>query len=120
MLKGFSLLFGIIFILMGIAGFIPPLIHNQLLFHSFSLGPVLNIFYILTGLIGLSTSVSPGSAKSYFKVFGIIYALIAILGFALNGNLGFLQLNLADSFFHLIVAVIALYLGFTSKLTSNR
>jgi hypothetical protein len=114
MLRGFTLFFAIVFILMGIAGFIPPLMRNQLLFNLFAVGSVQNIFYILTGLIGLSASTLTGYTKLYFKIFGIIYALIAIFGFSLNGNLGFLQVNLADSFFYLVVAVISLYLGFTS------
>ena len=104
---------------MGVIGFIPPLIRSQLLFNLFQIGPIHNIFYFLMGLFALSASASAIYAKLYFKILGIIFALIAILGFALNGNLGFLQVNLADSFFHLIVAIIALYLGYTSRLSTS-
>ncbi len=104
---------------MGVVGFIPPLTRNQLLFNLFQIGSIHNIFYLLMGLFALSASASAVYAKLYFKILGIIFALIAILGFALNGNLGFLQVNLADSFFHLIVAIIALYLGYTSRLSAS-
>lgn len=119
MLKGFALIFAIVFILMGIADFIPPLTRNQLLLNVFEVGPVHSIVYILTGLIALSASASLVYAKLYFKIFGLIYAFIAILGFSLNGKLGFLHVNLADSFFHLAIAILALYLGFTSKLSAS-
>ncbi len=116
MLKRFALIFGIVFILLGIAGFISPLTHHQWLANVFEVSLVRNFIYILTGLVGLSTSTSAVYAKLYFKIFGMVYALMAILGFALNGNLGLFHVNLTDSFFHLIVAIIALYLGFTCKI----
>lgn len=119
MLKGFALVFAIVFIAIGVVGFIPPLTRNQLLFNLFEIGSLHNLFYILTGLIALSASASAVYAKLYFKIFGMIFAFISILGFALNGNLGFLHVNLADSFFHLIVAIIALYLGYTSRLSTS-
>jgi hypothetical protein len=119
MLRRFCLIFGIVFILLGIAGFIPPLTRHHWLSDVFEVSSVRNLIYILTGLIGLSTSTSAGYAKLYFKIFGLIYALMAIFGFALNGNLGLLHVNLADSFFHLIVAIIALYLGFTCKIPTS-
>jgi hypothetical protein len=119
MLKGFGLIFAIVFMAMGASGFIPPLMRSQLLFNVFEVSAVLNMMYILTGLLALSASTAPVYAKLYFKMVGLMYALLAIFGFALNGKLGFVQVNLADSFFHLIVAMIALYLGFTSKAIRN-
>ncbi|MDQ8039316.1 MAG: DUF4383 domain-containing protein, partial [Rickettsiella sp.] len=120
MLKGFALIFAIFFIGLGIVEFIPPLRHNQLLFNLFEVNSVHNLFHILVGFVALSASVSAVYAKLYFKFFGIVFALIAILGFALNGNLSFLQVNLADSFFYAIVALITLYLGFTSKSSTRQ
>jgi hypothetical protein len=118
MLKGFAFIFAIVFLVMGISGFIPPLKTDHLLFNLFTVRFILNVIYILTGLIALSASATLEYAKLYFKIFGMFYALIAVLGLALNGHLLVLQLNLADNFFYLIVAIIALYLGFTSKLPS--
>ena len=117
-LRRFALIFGIVFILIGIMGFFPPLTRNHWLSDVFEVSLARNFIYILTGLIALSASTSLAYAKLYFKIFGVIYAFIAILGFALNGNLAFLHVNLADSFFHLVIALIALYLGFTSKIAA--
>ncbi|WP_218813418.1 DUF4383 domain-containing protein [Rickettsiella endosymbiont of Dermanyssus gallinae] len=119
MLRGVAFIFALVFIALGILGFIPLLKYNQLLFNVFEVSSIHNIAYILTGLIGLSASASPSYARLYFKIFGVFYGLLAILGFALNGNLWFLHVNLADSFFYLAVAVIAVYFGFTSKIATG-
>jgi len=116
LLRGLTLFFSIIFILMGLAGLIPTFVHHQLLFNFFSVGSFHELVYIVTGLIGLSASTSTRYARVYFKAFGILYALVAIFGFALNGNLGFVHVNLANSLFHLIIAVFFLYFGFTSTI----
>lgn len=115
-LKGMALIFAIFFILLGILGFIPPIAPNHLLFNFFTVGLLLNLCYLITGLIALSASTSIVYTRLYFKFFGVIYACIAIWGFAMNGHLGIAHVTMSDSFFHLLVAVIALYLGFTSKL----
>lgn len=79
-------------------------------------GILLSIFYIVIGLLALSASGSMFYARLYFKFFGIIFAAIAIWGFAMNGDLRLAHITISDSFFYLLAAIIALYLGFTSKL----
>lgn len=121
-LRGMAVIFAIVFILLGIIGFIPSIAPNRMLFNLFLTGLVINSIYVFTGLIALSASSSTVYARLFFKFFGVIYACMAIWGFAMNGNLGLVHvINMADSFFHLAVAIIALYLGFTfaSKLSRS-
>lgn len=115
-LRGMALIFAIVFLLLGILGFIPALTPNHVLFNFFSVGIFLNIFYILIGLLALSASGSMIYARLFFKFFGVIFAAIAIWGFATNGELRLVLTSISDSFFYLLAAIIALYLGFTSKL----
>lgn len=115
-LRGMALIFAIVFLLLGILGFIPALTPNHVLFNFFSVGIFLNIFYILIGLLALSASGSRVYARLFFKFFGVIFAAIAIWGFAMNGELRLVHTSIYDSFFYLLAAIIALYLGFTSKL----
>jgi flagellar biosynthesis protein FlhB len=115
-LRAMALIFAVFFILLGILGFIPPITPNHFLFNFFTVALLLNIFYILTGLIALSASGSFVYSRLYFKIFGVIYAGFAIWGFAMNGSLSLVHVQLSDSFFYLLTAIIALYLGFTSKL----
>lgn len=120
MLIGVALIFGLVFIALAIVGFLYPLVMtNHLLFNVFEVSLIQNIAHLLTGLIGLSASTSASSARLYFKIVGFVYGLIAIFGFAANGNLWLLHINLADSFFYLIAAVVALYFGFTSKIATD-
>ena len=55
-------------------------------------------------------------ARLYFKVFGIVYALITVLGF-IQGNtvLGLMAVNMADNLLNLVIALVALWAGFGSK-----
>ncbi len=115
-LRAMALIFAIVFILLGVLSFIPPITHNHVLVNFFTVGILLNIFYILIGLLALSASGSNFYARLYFKLFGILFAAIAIGSFAKNGDLGIVHINISDSFFYLLTAIIALYLGFTSKL----
>ena len=58
------------------------------------------------------------ASKTFFQVFGVIYAVVAVLGF-LMGNaplLGIVSNNSADSVLHVVIAVVALYLGFGMSL----
>lgn len=115
-LRGMALIFALVFILLGILGFIPPITPHHVLFNFFTVSILLNIFYLLVGLLALSASGSMVYARLYFKFFGIIFAIIAIWGFAMNGDLRLVHITISDSFFYLLMAIIALYLGFTSKL----
>lgn len=115
-LRGMALIFAIVFLLLGLFGFIPAFTPNHSLFNFFSVGILLNIFYILMGLLALSASGSMVYARLFFKFFGVIFAAIAIWGFAMNGDLWLVHTTISDSFFYLLAAIIALYLGFTSKL----
>lgn len=91
-LRGMALIFAIVFILLGILGFI-PLTPNHVLFNFFTVGILLSIFYILIGLLALSASGSMFYARLYFKFLGIIFAAIAIWGFAMNGDLRLVHID---------------------------
>ena len=115
-LRGMAFVFAIAFIVLGVLGFIPVLTPYHKLFSFFSTGILLNLFYVLIGLFALSASSSAFYARLFFKFFGCVFAALAIWSFAMNGNFGITHINLSDSFFYLLTAIIALYLGFTSKL----
>ena len=54
------------------------------------------------------------SSKMYFQVFGVIYALVAVLGVFYGDNdiLGLVAHNMADLVLHVVIAATALTLGF--------
>jgi hypothetical protein len=71
--------------------------------------------HIASGVVALLAASKASLARWYFIIFGFIYAATAILGFAHNGDLFGMHVNMADNFLHLFIAVVALFFGFTFK-----
>ena len=108
-------LFGIGFILIGVLGFVPGVTTDDgLLLGIFQVDAIHNVIHLLSGIVALICAGSFGASKSYFKIFGVVYALVTIIGFA-NGEsiLGIFSINGADNLLHLVIAVVALYYGFS-------
>jgi hypothetical protein len=106
-------LFGIVFILIGILGFVPGVTMDGHLLGIFEVDTVHNVIHLLTGIIAWLAASSLDHSKLFFKVFGVVYALVTILGFTMDGEvLGLIHTNLADNLLHLVIAVVALWAGF--------
>ena len=114
MLKKAAMTFGVVLTIVGILGFIPSLLTDGKLFNLFQVNHLDAIVWLVVGLIGLYSAMSASMAKTYFAVFGVIYALWAILGFVYGSNeiLGILANNMADTWLYVVLAVIALIFGF--------
>ncbi len=110
-LKIAALIFGAFFILAGIAGFIPALAPDHLLFGLFMVDPIHNCIHLLSGIFALIGAIKVPWAIMYFKVFGVIYGLVTILGF-ITEDLILIHVNLADNLLHLAISLVALYFGF--------
>lgn len=117
MLRALAILFGIVFICVGVAGFMPMFYVRDLLFGFFMVNFVHNVIHIVSGVLAIMAATSYHYARLYFQIFGVVYGIVAILGFVLEGNLSFimLQLNTADNILHLVIALVSLYLGFFSQ-----
>lgn len=115
MLKVCALIFGIIMTIIGILGFIPEMTPNGLLGGIFRVNPPHNWIHILTGVVSLICGInSERASRLFFQVFGIIYGLVAIMGFFYGEEpiLGIIAHNMADTILHLIITAFSLYLGF--------
>ncbi len=111
MIRLIAILFGIGFIFVGVAGFFPALTQNGLLFGIFEVNQMHNLVYIVSGVIAIIASTNYRVTKMYFLLFGLIYTIVAILGFWRNGDLFMMHVNLADNILHLGIGVVSLYLG---------
>jgi hypothetical protein len=109
-----STLFGIFFILFGVAGFLPGFYQNDLLFATFEVDKLHSILSIIVGIIALVCSMKWKSDRMFFQVFGVIFGLLAIAGFVRGGDLIFMHINMADNILHFFIAVIFLVLGFSA------
>ena len=121
MLKTVANLFGIVFLLVGILGFVPGITNDQMLLGIFHVNAAHNVVHLVSGAVALWAGMtSTAYARTYFRVFGIIYALVAVLGFFVGNGLllGLISNNMADTWLHVVSAVVALYLGFAVKDTA--
>ena len=114
-LKPFAIIIGIAFVVVGILGFVPHVTVNGLLLGIFAVDTMHNWVHIVSGVVALATSCREKAAKLYFQIFGIIYALVAILGFVMKGHILMMQMNMADNYLHIALAIILLYFGFVFK-----
>jgi len=122
MLKKLSLLFGVVFILVGVLGFVPGVTRDGHLLGIFHVNLAHNVVHVLTGLVAVVMGLtSDHAARIFFCVFGVIYGLVAILGFAYGDQpiLGILASNTADTWLHVGIAAVSLVLGFAVKETAE-
>lgn len=110
MLKKVSLVFGIVFLLVGLLGFVPGITSTsddgmQLLLGLFMVDPVHNIIHLLSGVAGLIGAANSTYAKWYLVGFGAVYALVTLVGFFDQMIFGLLHVNTADNILHLVLAL---------------
>lgn len=114
MLSKAAKIFGAVMILVGILGFVPGLAPNGHLLGVFHINTAHNFVHILTGAVALWVGyVSEHASKLFFLTFGIIYGLVAILGFIAVDRpvLGFIANNIADAWLHVAIAAVSIVLG---------
>jgi hypothetical protein len=114
----FALAFGAVYLLVGILGFVvtgfdgfaSEVYSEELLI--FPVNPLHNIVHLAVGALWLGASSRHATAKQVNLLIGVVYALVAVLGFA--GVLKFLAIEgagSADNWLHVATAVLALYFG---------
>jgi hypothetical protein len=118
MLRTLSKLFGVVLLAIGIMGFISGLTPDDELLGIFHVDTLHNVIHLASGAVALWAGyTSRKASRMYFQVFGLVYALVAILGFMAGDEdiLGLLANNMADNWLHVAIAGSALFLGFGSK-----
>ena len=120
--KKLSLLFGVVFIAVGLLGFVSnPIIgiSEGAIFHADTMH---NIVHIASGVLFLLVALAaPASSRRFLLLFGIVYFLIGVLGFVSMGTtgmgqvLGFLHVNGADNYLHVGLGLVILIAGIASK-----
>ena len=117
MLKTAALIFGGVFLLVGILGFVPAAAPDGMLLGIFHVNAAHNIVHLLSGAVALACGLAGvGAAQLYFRIFGIIYGLVAVLGFVQGDTLllGLISNNRADVWLHVAISIVSLVLGFAT------
>lgn len=117
-----ALAIGIIFIVVGLLGFIDnPIVGSseKAIFHA---DTVHNLVHIVSGvLFVLVAMAAPASASTVMVIFGIVYLLIGILGITSVGEngmtklLGFLHVNAADNYLHIALGIVIALAGIVTR-----
>jgi Domain of unknown function (DUF4383) len=126
----FALISGIVFILLGIFGFIPGMVATPgtggpavifkpgygYLLEAFPINILHNIVHLAVGIWGVASYRSYIGARSYARGLAIFYGVLAIMGLlpVLNTVFGLMPIFGNDVWLHAITAAIAAYFGFKS------
>jgi len=106
-----AIILGIVFVAVGLLGFV-----NNPVLGLFAVDPIHNLIHIVSGVVLLAGAYSSLGSTLALRIIGIVYALVAILGFFLvdtNGMLlGIFMVNEADKWLHVVLAVVILAAGF--------
>jgi hypothetical protein len=126
----FALIVGILFVLVGVAGFIPDLVKPPVadpesvhlaftkgygyLMGLFPINFLHNIVHLTVGLLGILASISLGSSRLYSGVLALFYGVLTISGLfpPTQSTLGFIPIFGNDVWLHAVTAAIATYFGF--------
>jgi hypothetical protein len=134
-----AMIVGVVFVLVGILGFIPGITthYGDLTFAGHGSGAKLlgifqvsvlhNIVHLLFGLAGIAAGRATSSAaRSYLVGGGVIYLVLWIYGLVIDkaSSANFVPVNNADNWLHLLLGVgmiaLGLALGRTATSTTTR
>jgi hypothetical protein len=123
MVKTAAILFGVVFLVLGILGFVPAVTKDQMLLGIFHVNAAHNAVHLLSGVVALFCGMtSLGASRWYFRIFGLVYAAVAVMGFLAGGDtmlLGLISNNMADTWLHVAIAAVSLLLGFMPASTET-
>lgn len=108
--KTAAMVLGIVFLIAGALGFVPnPIVGENGIFLTNRLH---DYVHIGSGIVLLLGAYSPLGATLTLRVVGLIYAIIAALGFVMGDMMMGVMLNMADRWLHVVLAIVILYAGF--------
>lgn len=120
-----ALVVSVVFVLVGILGFIPGVTTNfdQLAFAGHGSGALLlglfavsvlhNLVHLAFGVVGLAMSRTAVGARNYLVGGGIVYAVLWLYGLLIDHGsaANFVPVNTADNWLHLVLAIAMIGLG---------
>lgn len=128
-----AMVYGIVFLLVGIAGFIPGLTTNYetlqfaghhseaMLMGIFQVSILHNIVHLLYGIAGLALARTGTMARHYLLWGGVVYLLLWLYGLFIGHETpaNFVPLNDADNWLHLGLGVTMIALSFLPRTTHH-
>jgi general stress protein CsbA len=116
MAKTLAYVFGVVFLLVGILGFVDnPLVGANGIFETDTLH---NLVHLIFGIILLAIAMKAAAQSAlWLKILGVVYLILAILGFVMGGDalLGLVHANTADHWLHLVLGIVLVGAGLSLK-----
>lgn len=138
-LRTMARVFGVVFLLVGVLGFVPGVTRTHDTLHGtgdaypplrvggpghgdllglFHVNVLHNAVHLAFGVWGLVAAGSFGAARAYFRGVGVIYAVLTVMGLLpspFNTAFGLVPIHGHDVWLHAVLALAGLYLGFVAK-----
>lgn len=122
MVKRVAMLFGVVFIIVGVLGFTVPggmqmgdAANPPKLLGLFPVNVLHNLVHVLFGVWGLAAARSYSGAVAYCKLGGMIYLALAVIGIVAPTGFGLIPIGGNDVFLHTVLGVLLVWAGFMSK-----
>ena len=115
MIRTLGIVWGILFLIGGILGFVPGVTKDGLYFGIFIVNTPHNLLHVASGAILLIASMAgAGAARLWFQIFGLVYAAMTLWGFWVGDGMicGIISNNIYDSWGHAALALMMLLIGF--------
>lgn len=119
-----AMLSGVVFLLVGVAGFIPGITTNYdrlgtfggvgaLLLGLFGINWLESVVHLLYGFAGLGAASSPRRARSYFLIGGAGYIVLWVYGLVidLSTTANFIGINQTANWLHFALGVVMIGVG---------
>ena len=129
--QSIALIVGVVFLLVGILGFVPGITSNyddlsfaghdsdSELLGIFQVSILHNIVHLLFGVAGIAMSRSWDGARTFLIGGGVIYLLLFVYGLFAHGesSSNFVPVNSADNVLHLLLGLGMVVLGLVTSRT---
>lgn len=118
MAKKIAMVFGVVFVLVGLLGFVAnPIVGEMGIFETDLLH---NLVHLAFGAILLAVAMkSPMQAPLWLLILGVVYLILALVGFFVAGEdemlLGLVRANTADHWLHVVLGVVLVGAGLMGK-----
>lgn len=118
MVQRVAQLFGVVFLLVGILGFVATGMNMDAnmdtapkLLGLFPVNALHNIVHLLFGVWGLLAARTLAGSVTYAKVGGAIYVLLAIAGYFIPTTFGLIPIGGNDIWLHALLGIVLLVVG---------
>jgi hypothetical protein len=134
MLRTFALVVGVVFLLVGVLGFIPGItthygdmefaghMSGAKLLGIFQVSVLHNVVHLLFGAAGIALSRRADTAFTYLVGGGVIYLVLWVYGLVVDkgDQANFVPLNNADDWLHLLLGLGMVALGLLGRSADRR